>query len=302
MPGGFHPFHPGHLSLYHAAQRTFPDADVYVAATNDTSERPFPFDVKEKLAKLAGVDPQRFVQVKSPFRAQEITDRYDPQTDHLIFVRSEKDASKPPQAGGVKKDGNPAYLQPLLGAKKLEPFARHAYMAYLPVQSFGSNMMGASDIRREWPTLDKQGKINRIHSLYPKTVKDAKLTDVVIKLLDVAILGLSQPQATLEATVVNDPAGLMIRPTGGLGTYNQTTLVQNLARQLTDLVAMLDRGNYKGVEYALYSAGVVEAKVRALARLQEFIAKQGKRPMAQGREVDIGEDYVTEKLPTHTAQ
>ena len=99
MPGGFHPFHAGHAALYNEARRAFPGADVYVAATNDTSTRPFPFAVKEKLAKLAGVEPGHFVQVKSPFRAEEITKKFDPETDQLIFVRSEKDENKPPQAG-----------------------------------------------------------------------------------------------------------------------------------------------------------------------------------------------------------
>ena len=50
MPGGFHPFHAGHYALYQQAQKAFPGADVYVAATNDTSTRPFPFAIKEKLA------------------------------------------------------------------------------------------------------------------------------------------------------------------------------------------------------------------------------------------------------------
>ena len=111
MPGGFHPFHPGHLALYQSARRAFPGAEVFVAATNDTSQRPFPFPVKEKLAQLAGVEPDHFVQVKSPFRAEEITSQFDPEQDRLIFVRSEKDADKPPQAGGVKKNGEPSYLQ-----------------------------------------------------------------------------------------------------------------------------------------------------------------------------------------------
>jgi phosphopantetheine adenylyltransferase len=105
MPGGFHPFHAGHAALYQSAQRAFPNAEVFVAATNDTSTRPFPFAVKEKLAKLAGVDAGHFVQVKSPFQAKEITSQFDPESDRLIFVRSEKDADKPPQAGGIKKDG-----------------------------------------------------------------------------------------------------------------------------------------------------------------------------------------------------
>lgn len=195
MPGGFHPFHPGHLSLYNSARRTFPDADVYVAATNDTSTRPFPFPIKEKLAYLAGtskedaIEPGHFIQVKSPFRADEITSQFDPNKDQLIFVRSVKDANKPPQAGGVLKTGKPAYLQPLLTAKKLEPFSKHAYMAYLPVEPFGGDkdMEGATQIRELWPTLDSESKLDFVNSLYPRTTNNRKLAATVAKMLDTAI-------------------------------------------------------------------------------------------------------------------
>ena len=175
------------MALYNSIRRTFPDAEVYVAATNDTSERPFPFVIKEKLAYLAGVEPGHFVQVKSPFRADEITSKFNPEKDTLIFVRSTKDAKNPPHAGGVKKDGKPSYLQPLLGAKKLEPFAKHAYMAYLPTVEFGSGMTSASEIRAEWPTLDDQGRLDRVMSLYPATQKNPKLAATVVKMLDAAI-------------------------------------------------------------------------------------------------------------------
>jgi hypothetical protein len=187
MPGGFHPFHAGHMALYNAARRTFPDAEVYVAATNDTSSRPFPFSVKEKLAKLAGVEPGHFVQVKSPFKAEEITSQFNPEQDQLIFVRSTKDAKQPPQAGGIKKDGKPAYLQPLLGARRLDPFSKHAYMAYLPTVEFGGGMTSASEIRAEWPTLDNQGKLDRVMSLYPAAQKNPRLAATVVKMLDTAI-------------------------------------------------------------------------------------------------------------------
>ena len=65
MPGGFHPFHPGHKSLYDWAVKTFGQSNVYVAATNDTATRPFPFEVKKKLAAMAGVPESNFIQVKS---------------------------------------------------------------------------------------------------------------------------------------------------------------------------------------------------------------------------------------------
>jgi hypothetical protein len=187
MPGGFHPFHAGHLALYQAAQQAFPGADIKVAATNDTSQRPFPFKIKEKLAQLAGVKPSDFYQVKSPFRAEEITKNYNPEDTELIFVRSEKDAAKPPQAGGTKKDGNPAYLQPLAGQDTLSPMNKHAYMAYLPTVEFGPGMTSATEIRTAWPTLNDKRKTTLVMSLYPKTQTNAKLAQTVVKMLDTAI-------------------------------------------------------------------------------------------------------------------
>ena len=55
IPGGFHPFHPGHLSLYRSAQKAFPGATIIYAATDDQKERPFAFADKQKLATIAGV-------------------------------------------------------------------------------------------------------------------------------------------------------------------------------------------------------------------------------------------------------
>jgi len=187
MPGGFHPFHAGHAALYNSARRAFPDAEVFVAATNDTSSRPFPFAAKEKLAKLAGIDAGHFVQVKSPFRAEEITSKFDPDRDRLIFVRSEKDADKPPQAGGIKRDGSAAYLQPLAGQTNIRPFKEHAYMAYLPTVEFGPGMTSATEIRTAWSTLNEKRKTALVMSLYPRTQSNPKLANTVVKLLDAAI-------------------------------------------------------------------------------------------------------------------
>ncbi len=188
MPGGFHPFHAGHLALYQAAKTAFPRAEVFVAATNDTSARPFPFVIKEKLAQLAGVDPSHFVQVKSPFRAEKITARFDPRKDRLIFVRSEKDSDKPPQPGGVKKDGSPSYLQPLAGETNIRPFGEHAYITYLPTVEFGPGMTSATEIRTAWPQLNDRRKRALVMSLYPKTQRNARLADTVVRMLDTAII------------------------------------------------------------------------------------------------------------------
>jgi hypothetical protein len=183
MPGGFHPFHAGHFALYQSAKKAFPNADVYVAATNDTSERPFPFSLKEKLAKLAGIAPGKFIQVKSPFQVREITDHYDPEKDVLIFVRSEKDRNESPKPGGIKKDGTPSYFQPWTG-KDVQPFGKHAYFEYLPTVEFGPGITSATQIRKAWPTLNDKRKLAMVMSLYPVTQKNSKLAQTVVGMFD----------------------------------------------------------------------------------------------------------------------
>jgi hypothetical protein len=219
MPGGFHPFHAGHAALYQSAREAFPGADVYVAATNDTSTRPFPFAIKEKLAKLAGVEPGHFVQVKSPFQALEITQKFNPEDTQLIFVRSEKDASKPPQAGGVKKNGEPAYLQPYTD-DATAPMNQHGYMAHLPTVEFGPGMTSATEIRGAWPQLNEKRRTALVMSLYPKTQSNPKLAANVVKMLDTAIgTEVAENQgwaATYEADGITAGTGV----TGGMhATY-----------------------------------------------------------------------------------
>ena len=218
MPGGFHPFHAGHLALYQAAQKAFPGADVYVAATADTSERPFPFPLKQKLSKLAGVPADRFVQVKSPFSAQEITAKYDPNTTALIFVRSEKDRNTVPQPAKRDAQGNlplvtrgprkgqpvSDYLQFYTGKENLEPMNRHAYIDYLPTVEFGPGMTSATEIRTVWPTLNDKRKTALVMSLYPKTQTNPKLAANVVKMLDTAIGG------ELEETRIINPENIDI--------------------------------------------------------------------------------------------
>ena len=296
MPGGFHPFHAGHLALYNSAVQAFPDADVYVAATADTSSRPFPFEVKQKLARLAGVPADRFVQVKSPFQAQEIVSKYDPQDTQLIFVRSDKDRDSQPRPGGNKKDGSPSYLQPYSEKEQL-PLSQRGYMAYLPTVEFGPGMKSATEIRTAWPQLTDKRKQALIMSLYPETQTKPKLAQNVVQMLDsVMTESVEENQgwaATLETTLVNDPkSGMQIRPQGGLGTWSEKSLVTNLVDKFQGVLEMLRDKRYQNLYYVLYSAGATEAMVKALADLEEFRDKQGRRPIAPGREIQIGEEGI----------
>jgi hypothetical protein len=289
VPGGFHPFHAGHKALYDAAQAAFPRADLFVAATADTSTRPFPFKLKKTLAQAAGIPGNRFIQVKSPFRAEEITQMYDPTDTELIFVRSEKDRDTQPQSGGTKRDGSPSYLQPYTRTGR-QSFDRHAYMVYLPVATFGPGMTSATEIRSKWPEMEPEQKTALIKTMYPATMDKNAAAEKIVSMFDTTI-GVT----TTEATLINDPdSGLQIQPAGGMGTWDEASLVSNLARKFADMVAMVKNRKYRDLHHVLYQAGVVENMVHALAELQGFEKKQGRRPIARGREIDIT-DYLEEK-------
>lgn len=204
MPGGFHPFHAGHRALYDSAVKAFPGANIYIAATNDMKERPFPFALKQKLAKLSGIDPKQFIQVKNPFRPSEITESLDPATDTVIFVRSEKDRNESPKAGGTTKAGQPAYFQPWDG-KNIQPFGKHAHMAYLPTVEFGPGITSATEIRNAWPRLNDKRKQTLVMSLYPATQKNPKLVQNVVGLFDQVMGGqqLSESRIIDRDAIIN---------------------------------------------------------------------------------------------------
>lgn len=320
MPGGFHPFHAGHMSLYNAAREAFPSADVFVAATDDTSGRPFPFKTKKFLAQQAGVPVNRFIRVKSPFRAEEITQMYDPNDTVLIFVRSDKDKGNQPKPGGVKRDGTAAYLQPYK-RNNLRPFSEHGYMAYLPTVQFGPGMSSATEIRAKWPSMQSEQKIELVQSLYPNTQTNPRAAGKIVEILDSVIgSGMSEtlqgapagagaatlnPSATAmpnaavdEAVLINDPEqGHLIQPDGGMGTWTEDSLRSNLARKFADMVDMVKNRRYNSLYHVLYDAGVVQNMVRALQQYDRFRDKQGRRPLARGRTLDLSkfsEDYIDE--------
>ena len=284
IPGGFHPFHAGHMALYRSVVEKYPNADVYVAATDDKSTRPFPFALKQKLASLAGVPPHRFIQVKSPFVAGEIKQMYDADDTVLIFVRSEKDITSQPQPGLIKKDGTPGYLQSYK-VRDRAPMSKHAYMDYMPTVQFGG-MTSATEIRNKWPDMDNSEKTQLINTLYPKVQGPA--VDKVIEIFD-TVIGTNTVE---EAQIVSTANGMDI-VVDGLGTYDEKTLVSSLARDLSQMVQMLKSGDYSYVEKMLYDMGAVQSKVKALGQYDRFLAKRGQRPLAKDKPVDISNEQVS---------
>lgn len=182
MPGGFHPFHPGHKSLYDWAVKTFGQPNVYVAATNDTATRPFPFEVKKKLAAMAGVPESNFIQVKSPFNNREYASLLDADTA-LVFVRSQKDKNEQPLPDQTKKNGEPGYLRSYT-SKDLNTADEMGYMAYGPTINFdfsGMQIKSASELRATWPEMSDEDKLKAAKLMYGNGAP------VAVKLLNKAL-------------------------------------------------------------------------------------------------------------------
>jgi len=204
ISGGFHPFHAGHMSLYNAAKKAFPDAQVIVGATNVQTDRPFPFNIKQKLAQVSGVPPKDFVEVTRQFSAEDpaiLQKIGDLNNTAVIFVRSEKDRNEQPKglplnpavdeipvASRGPNKGKPMKLLDYdVNADNLQPASQHTYMAYLPTVEFGPGITSASEIRSMWPTLNDRRKTAMVMSLYPATQKNPKLAANVVQLLDIGM-------------------------------------------------------------------------------------------------------------------
>ena len=181
--GGFQPFHAGHMSSYEQAKRAFPTADFYVAASNDTKNRPIPFKDKQFLAQQAGVKDS-FVQVSQPVNPTEILTHYNPKKDILILVRSERDP-----VNYTKKDGSPAYYQPFKSLKDCKPFnpeSGHGYVYVTKKHVFkvdGQEVFSGSQIRSMYSKADDKTRKDIVKDLYPKATKPVRVKELLNKYL-----------------------------------------------------------------------------------------------------------------------
>lgn len=148
-PGRFHPFHRGHKATYDYLVRSYGAENVFVASTNTQAPltSPFSFEEKKQMMVALGIPANKIVQVKNPYKADEITQQFDKNDTAVVFALSEKDTAR---FSYTKKDGSPSYMQPFSDKIQLQPFSHHAYVEIAPTVSFavaGQSVMSASSIR-----------------------------------------------------------------------------------------------------------------------------------------------------------
>lgn len=213
-PGGFHPFHLGHASVFNHLAHKFKNGEVYVAATDTQTERPFSFEDKKFLANQSGVPSDRFVQVKSPYQSKEITSTFDPENTILVFAVSEKDRDR--FTFGKKKDGSPSYFQPYTDGSK-DTMNKHGYIYIVPKIDFtvgGQAVDSASKIRNMYGTADDLQRKQIIKDLYPL----GKAPNKIKKILDNVLGGLHEADnpnyfgGSSQSAIPGTPSDLMPQP------------------------------------------------------------------------------------------
>ena len=92
-----------------------------------------------------------------------------------------------------------------------------------------------------------------------------------------------------EATLVNDAErGLQIRPSGGMGSWSEDGLRKSIEKDLADIAFKIKGKGTKMAETILNGAAF-QSKIKALAQFEEYMSKKGKKPIAQDKEIKIGE-------------
>ena len=95
--GRFHPFHSGHHAVYQQLVKKFGRDSVYIG-TSDKVELPkSPFRFKEKVQimnTMFGIPKSKIVQVKNPYKPNEILSKFDEETTAFVTVVGEKDKNR----------------------------------------------------------------------------------------------------------------------------------------------------------------------------------------------------------------
>jgi hypothetical protein len=152
-PGRFQPMGKHHKDAFKWLENKFGAANTYIATSDkvDPPKSPLNFKEKKSIAKLHGV-AKNLVQVKNPYKAEEITSKYDPKTTAVVFMVGQKDMQEDPRFRiGQKKDGTDSYFQKYEPNKPMKPYTEHGYLIVAPHVSYdikGVGEMSGTNIRK----------------------------------------------------------------------------------------------------------------------------------------------------------
>jgi len=134
-PGRFQPFGKHHAEAFKWLEKQFGAHNCYIVTSNviDPVKSPFSFKDKHDIISNYGL-ADRLVQVKNPYKAEEITTQLNPEDTALVFMVGAKDMKEDPRFKiGKKKDGSDSYFQEYAKNKSnLQGFDKHGYLIVAP--------------------------------------------------------------------------------------------------------------------------------------------------------------------------
>jgi hypothetical protein len=133
-PGRFQPFGQHHAKAFEWLQRQFGAANTYVATSDKVEPGRSPFSFKEKAAIIKQNGIRNVVQVKNPYKAEEILSAYNPATTAVVFMVGQKDMEEDPRFRiGKLKSGNDTYFQDYSKHKdNMQGYDKHGYLIVAP--------------------------------------------------------------------------------------------------------------------------------------------------------------------------
>ena len=112
-PGRFQPFGKHHAEAFKWLEKQFGGANCYIATSNVVDPVKSPFSFKDKYDIISHYNLEdRLVQVKNPYKAEEILSKLNPMDTAVVFMVGAKDMKEDPRFKiGKKKDGSDSYFQ-----------------------------------------------------------------------------------------------------------------------------------------------------------------------------------------------
>ena len=181
-PGRFQPFGKHHAAAFKWLQQQFGQDSAFIVTSDkvDPPKSPFNFEEKKQIVSHYGFN--NIIQVKNPYKAEELMNNYNPEDTAVVFMVGEKDMKEDPRFKiGTKKDGSPSYFQSYKDNKgNLQGFDKHGYLITAPHVSIaipGYGEMSGTELRNVLGTKtvsrDEKAKIFKdVFGWYDKKTAD----------------------------------------------------------------------------------------------------------------------------------
>ena len=168
--GRFQPFHSGHLATYKWLASKVDEA--YITTSNIKQPPRHPMDFKEKVRHMVkmGIPKNRIVQERTPYVAENLLKKFNPDTTAVVYAFGAKDAGR--LGSGKKKSGGLSYYQDYKKSKgNIKGFDEHGYFLTAP-QSGNISGTKMRDLlgNPKYDDSEKQKTFKKVFGYYDKGV------------------------------------------------------------------------------------------------------------------------------------